>query len=280
MAIRLFRIFTAISLALVLGVSADAQDRHIPDPGALDIPNFRADLDAVCGSGSKLSEGCGAIRARKIADSTLFPWRAIGRVNFASIEVRQHCTGTLIGETLVLTAAHCLYSLPRRNWIPASSIRFAAGYSKGTALSVSTVERYVLDPAHNPASRDFLGDPTNDWALLVLSDPVGAELGFLDTEPEFDRINPILAGYAGLRPHVLSLAEDCGPASLDRSGKILWAKCSAMHGDSGAPLIVLGNGTPKVIGVFSAILTDGHRTISAAVPVSNFSKELNSLFEK
>ena len=222
-----------------------------------------------------------AIRVRSIAESSKFPWRTIGRVNFAGIAVRQHCTGALIGENIVLTAAHCLYNLPRRNWIPASSIRFAAGYSKGTAQSVSQVKRYVLDTPHDLTSRDFSGTPENDWALLVLSDPIGREVGFLGIEPmtagNGGKLNVTLAGYAGLRPHVLSVAEDCGTASFDPTGKILWAPCSAMHGDSGAPMIVIRDGMPKVIGVHSAIFTDGQRSIRVAVPVQNFAKALNTL---
>ena len=69
--------------------------------GSLYVP----ELDALCRAGNRLSQGCQAIRNREIVDASAAPWRAIGRVNFASTQLRSHCTGTLVAARVVLTAA-------------------------------------------------------------------------------------------------------------------------------------------------------------------------------
>ncbi len=267
----MIRSFVPAVLAICWAVSAAASDPARPDTGPLRDEVFTPALDAICGRGEQLSAGCAAIRARRIVEASQAPWSRIGRVNFASREVRQHCTGALVGERLVLTAAHCLYSFPRKAWIPASSLHFAAGYQRGQAVAQAQVRGYVLGPGQNTDSRDFRGGVMRDWALLELEEPIGRDLGFLPlVRPEVGE--PVmLAGYAGLRPHVLSLAEDCGGWRPFESEGVALTDCSAMPGDSGAPLLVQREGELGVAGVFSTIVTtDTEAVYSLAVMTSVF----------
>ena len=252
-------LFAALALSAPLAAQNPQTGLHSPARNSL------------CAAGEAARQGCAAIRDRRIVDASAAPWRMIGRVNFAGVEMRSHCTGTMIAERVALTAAHCLYNEARARWIVPQALRFAAGYQRGESVAVSPVARYVIAPALDAPRRDWRHDPAQDWALLVLEDPIGRETGVAVLDPAPGPLS--LAGYAGLRPHVLSIADDCETAPGQAAGAIVTG-CAAMMGDSGGPIFVRKGDTLHLAGLLSAVAPDPSGVRSIAAPTNAIAEAL------
>lgn len=246
----IYRLFCAPLAALALGLSLAVSPQVSVAQSLASAPV------PVCGTGDRPNAGCAPIRARQIVDAARPPWSAIGRLDYGGHDGIAHCTGTLVSARLVLTAAHCLFDPAGMGWIALERLQFVAGYQYGTHRGISTIARVVTDPALPQDQTAFHAPPALDWALLVLAQPVTADLVPLPLfRGNLRLVGPgkaQFAGYAGLRPYVLSRDADCGQP-ITAGGRLI-AGCAAMPGDSGGPLLwQSADNTWSLLGVLSAL---------------------------
>lgn len=175
------------------------------------------------------------------------------------------CSGVVLAQDLVLTAAHC---------VAATTTNFKiVGHLAAVLYQLADVTDIGAHPEFSTAVW-----PTPDLALLKLSKPLptGFAPAFLSTRPIAVDDRLIVVGYgvatqgdrqSGGTPRMATLIV------TDRSDKLVTLRdasagaISGCSGDSGAPVFAIRAGVPALVGVVSR----GHcRTFTEVIPLAPY----------
>ena len=191
----------------------------------------------------------------RVLDATRYPWSAIGRVNSAG---RTFCTGFLVSSRTVLTAAHCLFDLRQGRWYAPDEIHFVAGYQRDAWLAHSRAKSYTVAKGYDPRRPADMETALQDWAVVVLGQALGEQVGWLGVELLDRSLMKRLAsgelkvtqvGYRRDRAHVQTLRDNCGVPEVYAGGQGILHRCDVIELASGSPLLVIRDGLPSVLGL-------------------------------
>lgn len=176
-------------------------------------------------------------------------WEAVGRIDMAK---GGYCTGVLIADDLVLTAAHCIFDPKTGRRLAARDLTFKAGLHNGKAVKSIQGMRVAVDKTYQPRYGSSAKNIRHDVALIQLITPITSF-----TATPFALHSGARAGnevsvlsYGLGRDTVLSMQRTCNVLAHD-SGLMAF-NCDVTFGSSGAPVFAKEGNRNKILSLISS----------------------------
>lgn len=228
-----------------------------------DTCNEPGEGDGACDDGTDRADCIGRERPSQISDhffgrddrvlldTAVFPWSVIGVLTDQN---GSSCTATLIGESVLATAAHCIEF---DSGVDANGT-FTTAFGRPGGPVTARVTGYLVSPDRE-GQRDAENNEGSDWALLRLDQPLGRELGFVGIRAAVDsygateakRMVLSQAGYSWDTGDNLSGNIGCGVVFIGEDNTLAH-NCDTTSGDSGSPLMVEEDGTYLIVATDSS----------------------------
>jgi protease YdgD len=179
-------------------------------------------------------------------------WLAVGRMDVAG---RGFCTVTLIAQDRALTAAHCVMDTRSGRAHPLADLSVRLGYRDDRSVVTRDVRQVLMAPgARGGTSGARLQRVADDLAILVLDQAVRpaqiSPVALSSASAEEGQVLTVVS-YAQNRAEAAALQDDCILIARRADGAIV-LDCSVDHGASGAPVMEMRGGEPRIVAVISA----------------------------
>ncbi|WP_298851112.1 trypsin-like serine protease [uncultured Ruegeria sp.] len=220
----------------------------------------------------------GQANKRKLTDrDDLYGWEAIGRLDVGD---GSYCTGTLIAQDVVLTAAHC--AVDRRTGKPyrPEDITFRAGLSNGNALAERQVAQIAVHPSygsHNPLSHEGV---QMDVALMRLDESIPYSVAdpFALHSGRVPGNEISIASYGRGRSEAITRERSC--RIIDRRQGLITFDCDITFGSSGSAILAKNGSRWQILSVVSAVGTNGQRKVGFGMELDGIVAELKAIMRR
>ena len=236
---------------------------------------FRAVLCLCVLAGAALAQDSGK---RRLTDrDDLYGWEAIGRLD---IGTRSFCTGTLIAQDLVLTAAHCAMDRITGQPYAPGEVTFRAGLSNGHALAERKVVQIAALPDYDPKAGLSPESVRADVALMRLEEPIpyGIANPFALHSGRVAGNEISIASYGRGRSEAITRERSC--RILERRQGLITFNCDITFGSSGSAILARNGPRWQILSVVSAVGNDGRGKIGFGMELSGIVSDLKAILRR
>ncbi len=207
----------------------------------------------------------------------LYGWEAVGRLDVGS---RSFCTGTLIAQDLVLTAAHCALDKKTGKPYRSGEVVFRAGLSNGKALAERNVVQIAAHPAYGanePLSPEAV---RADVALMRLEKPIPYTIAdpFALHGGQILNKEITIASYGLGRSEAITRERSC--RILDRRLGLITFDCDITFGSSGSAILAKNGPRWQILSVVSAVGVYDGKKVGFGMELAGVVSELKSIMRR